>query len=103
MIPFLTKKDDIRYDLMGEFCPYVIYSGETENSLYPFTICPTKEDAIKTAELMSSYSVPVGLFIKVVYMPDKNDMSNQEVLWSKFIEPVKPKTKPCQMFDGRKF
>jgi hypothetical protein len=104
MIPCLKDKgDDIRYDLMGEFCPYVIYSGEDKESMYPFTIRTTKEDAVKTAKLMSTYPVPVGLFIEVAYLPDKNDMSNKEVLWSKFIEPTEPKKKPYRMFDGRKF
>lgn len=89
MIPYLTEKDDdIRYDLMGDFCPYVLYSGETKESMYPFTISTNKEDAIKTAERVSSFPIPVGLFVEVVYMPDKTDINNREVLWSKYVEPT---------------
>ena len=81
--------DDIRYDLMGEFCPYVIYSGESADSMYPFTISANKEEAIKLAELMSTYPVSVGLFIEVAYVPDKTDMTNREIVWSKYLEPTK--------------
>lgn len=84
----VEKDDDIRWDIMGGFAPYVIYSGENEDSLAPFEAYYDKESAIETAELMSTFPPPVKCFIKVFYMPDKKDIAkNVELLWSKLVEP----------------
>jgi hypothetical protein len=80
-----NKNTDIRYDMDGSFWPWVVYTGETTDSLYPFNSYSRREDAIKAAEEISSFTPPVGLFVTVFYMPDKMNLTNREEVWSKYV------------------
>ena len=80
------KNTDIRYDIDGSFWPWVVYTGEDVDSLYPFNSYSRRDDATEAAEIISSFSPPVDIFVKVFYMPDKRDCSVREEVWSKYVK-----------------
>lgn len=82
----LNKNNDIRYDIDGSFNPWVVYAGEDPDSKYLFNSYSTKEAATEAAEIISSLSHPVDIFVKVFYMPDKRDRSVKEEVWSKYVK-----------------
>ena len=86
-----NKNIDIRYDIDGSFNPWVVYAGEDEDldSKDLFNSYSTKEDATEAAEIISSLSHPVDIFVKVFYMPDKRDCSVKEEVWSKYVKAIR--------------
>lgn len=63
--------------------PYVIFSGETKNDLYPVGAAPTKEEAISRAKALALLGKvkPEYKCAEAVYMPEDDDDTN-EVVWS---------------------
>lgn len=63
--------------------PYVIFTGETKNDLYPVGAAPTKEEAISRAKALALLGKvkPEHKCAEAVYMPEDDDDTN-EVVWS---------------------
>ena len=66
-----------------ESFPYVIFTGETKNDLYPVGTAPTKEEAISRAKALAvlGKANPRYKCAEAIYMPEDDDDIN-EVVWT---------------------
>ena len=63
--------------------PYIIFTGETKDSLYPVSAILTKEEAISRAKALALLGTTNSKYkcVEAVYMPEHDDDTN-EVVWS---------------------